>query len=252
MLLKFENIILTPLRYTDPSSLRKHLKSCAYFSKGVRTDKVSDSFELKTEAPNSQDSFLSPSPSQPYHCHMSLDNTLEFLLPDTGPLDPLSPFSYSPLCPSDSRTDHKSVGSSLSYLTSGLGSSLVSDAGISRPYPFSPSSSEYSDIVSEASFRQDPHALSLPPISRTSSLSSDTREHGHTSGIPELPKIRRHSIIPTSRRYRLPPCSLSGQLIESEPPGCSLFLSHMDTLSYENESFGLSSSAAKLHGLRID
>ena len=187
---------------------------------------------------------------------MALDSTLEFLLPESAPLETLSPFSYSPLCPLDPRDprgDQKSVESGLSYLTSGLGSSLVSDGGISllsRPFPFSPSGSEFSDLVSESSFRQDTNPVSLPPISRAASLCSDSMDPGHSSAVPELPKIRRHSIIPTSRRYKPPPP------YPSLSPGHGLLLSslssHMETLASENEMFGLSWPAAKLHGLRID
>ncbi|KAI6646205.1 Transcriptional activator GLI3-like [Oopsacas minuta] len=247
-------------RYTDPSSLRKHAKNCTLLPKVLRHS--TDFPDLKTE-PCSEDSVFESNQdpldtSQPYHCPLSVDNTLEFLLPESDPLSPfhtsspgvlVSPqFSEGPQFGYACRND-KSIDSSLSYLTSGLGSSVISDGGASflqsHLYPFSPSDSEYSDLISEESYR---HAVSLPPISPTSSLSSDTRSH--VSAVPHLPKIRRHT-------YTDPPSysSLCNRYSDVTQDNNLLFSSlsdHMDTLVCENQLFGLSSNAVKLNGLKID
>lgn len=248
-------------RYTDPSSLRKHAKTCPLLCKPPKQLACQ---EVQTEVTNSPDgSFFDPSvcspsdtgdTSQPYHCPLSLDTTLEFLLPESDPLTPFSPVSPSAtqFCQSQFgySCGNKSIDSGLSYLTSGMGSSVVSDRSSvlpSHPYPFSPSESEYSDLISEESYR---HSV-LPPISRTVSISSEPQPL--TSAIPRLPKIRRHST------YEEPPpyMSLSNRFSDSLtcPDNNLLFSSlseHMDALVSENQLFGLSHSAAKLHGLSID
>ena len=256
------------------SSLRKHLRTCPPTLKPETEPERKPNLLFKSEPPGSPQGAY----SQPYHCALSLDNTLEFLLPES-PLEGLAQFesplvsphlteeqlfkaaraNFTPLS-SHAGNRNKSMDSNLSYLTSGLGSSLQSDGAVSlvaSPFhtlagPFSPSLSDYSDLISEASYRHEAIGVSLPPLqrSRASSISSDTRDFQFTpSHVPELPKIATQRGVKERSDHS---CRYMRDIMPSNNLQVASLDDHMHALVCENEIFGFSHNAGRLNGLKLD